>query len=169
MQIILISSRTLGASELLLLLSLFSHLFFPPLFVFLPLLLLLLFLKSISPSISSSSPSLPFISFPCPPLWFDHWTCVSWFFHYRVVAPTWPFVDARSRGGRLGGLGGACGCGWEMCDSGATFWHLSRIWAGAKLSQWSQECSGKNKNRALGMWGILCAASEQYLKVILKV
>lgn len=46
MQIILISSRTLGASELLLRLSLFSHLFFfPLLFVFLPLL----FLKSIPP------------------------------------------------------------------------------------------------------------------------
>lgn len=46
MQIILISSRTLGASELLLLLSLFS-LVFSPLFVF--LLLLLLFLKSSPP------------------------------------------------------------------------------------------------------------------------
>lgn len=47
MQIILISSRTLGASELLLCLSLFSHLFFffSLLFVFLPLL----FLKSIPP------------------------------------------------------------------------------------------------------------------------
>ncbi len=50
MQIILISSRTLGASELLLLLSLFSHLFFSLLFVF---LLLLLFLKSLF------SPPLP--------------------------------------------------------------------------------------------------------------
>lgn len=50
MQIILISLRTLGASEFLLLPSLFSHLFFSPLFVF--LLLLLLFLKS----------------FPLPPL-----------------------------------------------------------------------------------------------------
>lgn len=54
MQIILISSRTLGASELLLLLSLFSHLFFSLLFVF--VLLLLLFLKSFSISPLSPPP-----------------------------------------------------------------------------------------------------------------
>lgn len=59
MQIILISSRTLGASELLLLPSLFSHLFFSLLFVFLPLLLFLKSLPPFPPSISSSSSSLP--------------------------------------------------------------------------------------------------------------
>lgn len=64
MQIILISSRTLGASELLLRLSLFSHLFFPPVVCFLAVVV---FEVHSPPSVSSSSPSLPFVSLRSPP------------------------------------------------------------------------------------------------------
>ena len=152
MQIILISSRTLGASELLLLLSLFSHLFSP------------CCLFSCCYCCCFWSP-LPFPPPSPPPLHRCHSSLSSLlpFCSGRWMALSslrsrpgltlsgcpiqWRVTGRFGRGGRSGG--------WEIWGSGATFWHLSVMWAGAKLSQWSQECSSKKKKNWIsrsGLW-----------------
>lgn len=118
MQIILISSRTLGASELLLPLSLFSRLFFSLLFVFLPLLLLFLKPFSIPPSISSSSPSLPFVSLLSPPLCF-------WSLHLCLVV----LSSLRSRPGLT-----LCGCPMQRRVTGR--FGRSGGWGAGGLGFW---------------------------------
>lgn len=149
MQIILISSRTLGASELLLLPSPFSRLFFFLLVVcFLAVIVVvfevlcpptyLLLLHRCHSSTSSLLPSGLVAGFESS---------------FIAASTTWPNPQRMpaSRGGWLGNLGRS---GWGGRSgvlvplSGISF----LMWAGARRTRCSQEFSGKKKKTHIGLW-----------------
>lgn len=150
MQIILISSRTLGASELLLLPSPFSRLFFFPRCLF-SCSNCCCFWSLMPPHISPPpSPSLPFVSLLSPPLWSGRFKS-----SFIAASTTWlnPQRMPDSRGGWLGNLGRS---GWGGAVRSGVLVPLSGIsilmWAGARLTRCSQGFSGEKKKTHIRLW-----------------
>lgn len=149
MQIILISLRTLGASELLLLLSRFSHLFFFPSCLFSCCNCCCFWSTPPPPppyiSSSSSIAAIRLSPLSSPLVWSLDLCLLSSLCRRPGLTLCGSPIQEE---GDWEICGGVVGWGWEIWGSGATFWHLHLIRAGAKFSQWSQEFSKKKKKKS---------------------
>lgn len=135
MQIILISSRTLGASELLLLLSHFSlHLFFFPVVCFLAVIVVVFEVPPPPPYISSSIAAIRPAPLSSPLVWSLDLCLLSSLCRRPGLTLRGCPIRRRVPGTFVAEWVG-WGREWEIWGSGAAFWHLHLIQARAKLSQ----------------------------------